>query len=47
MQNLEHNNNSAIRQALENNTFVTFTRGVLTEETKSIGFWGKEPTING
>lgn len=47
MQNLEHNNNSAIRQALEDNTFVTFARGVLTEETKSIGFWGKEPTING
>ena len=47
IQDQEHNNNIAIRQALEDNTFVTYTRKVLTPETKSIGFWGKEPTING
>ena len=47
IQDLEHNNNMAIRQALEDNTFVTYARKVLTPETNSIGFWGKEPTING
>lgn len=40
-------NNTAIRQALENNTFVTYVRHVLTPETKSIGFWGREPSVNG
>ena len=43
----EHNTNAAIRQALEDNTFVTNVRHVLTPETKSIGFWGREPSING
>lgn len=47
LQNIQHNNNTAIQQALEDNTFVTYTRKVLTEDTISIGFWGREPSING
>lgn len=44
---IQNSNNEAIRQALEDNTFTTYTRQVLTPEIKSIGFWGREPTING
>ena len=47
MQDLEHNNNLAIRQALEDNTFVTKVRNILIPEVKSIGFWGREPSVNG
>ena len=47
MQDKENNSNTAIRQALEDNTFVTNVRHVLTPETISIGFWGREPSVNG
>lgn len=47
MRELEHNNNTAIRQALEDNSFVSNVRHVLTPETTSIGFWGREPSVNG
>ena len=46
MKDLKHNND-AIRQALEDGTFVTNVRHALRPETISIGFWGREPSING
>lgn len=44
---IQNNNNEAIRQALEDNTFVTNVRHTLTPETESIGFYGREPSVNG
>lgn len=43
----EPNTNAAIRAALEDQTFVTNVRKTLTPEIRSLGFWGKEPSING
>lgn len=47
MSNINTSNNNAIRAALSSGTFVRNTLNNLTPSVKTLGIWGREPSING